>query len=225
MLARNDKGEIRHNEFQATNELDVPFRMLSYWVYFRREFGHGVRQCVFYIGNEPMRLPAEFAEGRTTHAFDIVNLQDYDAAELLASPDWGDNLWALGAKGDRAVVLGEILSKLKVMTGEEQESALAELTAFSLILKVDELLAQKLKETPMLTIDLRESAVIRPLIEEGRQEGRQEGREDLLIDLLTEKFGPLPASSIERLRDASAEQVNRWARRVLRANTLEETFE
>ena len=217
MLARNDKGEIRHNEFQATNELDVPFRMLSYWVYFRRVVGVGVRQCVFYIGNEPMRLPAEFAEGRTTHAFDIVNLQDYDAAELLASPDWGDNLWALGAKGDRAVVLGEILSKLKVMTGEEQESALAELTAFSLILKVDELLAQKLKETPMLTIDLRESAVIRPLIEEGRQY--------LLIDLLTGKFGPLPASSVERVRSASAEQVNRWARRVLRANTLEETFE
>ena len=81
----------------------------------------------------------------------------------------------------------------------------------------------------MLTIDLRESAVIRPLIEEGWQEGRQEGwqegRQDQLIDLLTEKFGALPASSIQRVRDASAEQVNRWARRVLRANSLEETFE
>ena len=97
MLVRNDKGLIQHVEFQATNELGIAFRMLVYWVYFRGELGTGVRQCVFYIGNEPMRLPSEFAEGRTTHAFDIINLQDYDAADLLESPDWGDNLWALGA--------------------------------------------------------------------------------------------------------------------------------
>ena len=233
MLVRNDQGVIQHVEFQSTNELEFPFRMLDYWVYFRREYNQRVSQCVFYIGKEPMRLEAMFAEDRTTHGFDIVNLQDYEAADLLASPDWGDNLWALGAKGDRAVVLGEILSKLRAMTGEEQESALAELAAFSLILKLEELLTQKLKEIPMLTIDLRESAVIRPLIEEaeqhgrqeGRLEGRQEGRQDQLVDLLTEKFGPLPSSVIERVHSASAEQVNRWARRVLRANTLEEAFE
>lgn len=47
----------------------------------------------------------------------------------------------------------------------------------------------------MLTIDLRDSGVVRPLIGEGRQEGRQ----DQIIDLLVEKFGPLPASALERV--------------------------
>ena len=107
---RNEQGELRHVEFQASNELEFEFRMLDYWVYFRREHRQRVRQCVFYIGSEPMRLNPFFEEDGTRHEFEIVNLQEYESSELLASPDWGDNLWALGAKGERPVVLTAILA-------------------------------------------------------------------------------------------------------------------
>jgi predicted transposase YdaD len=178
MLIRNGCGELHHVEFQAANELDFAFRMLDYWVFFRREYGEAVRQCVFYIGNESMRLAPYFAEGGTRHEFDVVNLQEYDAKELLASADWGDNLWALGARGERPAVLEALLGKLAAMGRAEQEDALAELTAFSGILKLDGLLNEKLKEFPMLNVDLKENAVVRPLIEQGRQEGRLEGRQE-----------------------------------------------
>src|SRR5450432_970882 len=56
MLVRNDQGHAQHVEFHATNDSELPFRMLDYWVYFRREYAQPLRQCVFYIGNEPMRL-------------------------------------------------------------------------------------------------------------------------------------------------------------------------
>ena len=89
MLVRNDQGRVRHIEFQAYPEPEFPFRMLDYWVYFRREYGHDmVDQSVLYIGSEPMRLPAFFEEGKTRHEYELINLQDYDSAELLASPDW-----------------------------------------------------------------------------------------------------------------------------------------
>ena len=152
-------------------------------------------------------------------------MQDYRADELLASKDWGDNLWALGANGDRPTVLQEILAKLIAMRPEDRESALAELTAFSGILKLDELLNQKLKEFPMLNVDLEENAVVRPLIEKGRQEGRQEGRQDLLLDLLTEKFGPLPAWVAERVHMGSAEQLDHWVRLVLRGRSLKDILD
>ena len=100
------------------------------------------------------------------------------------------------------------------MTRQEQESCLAEPSAFSGILKLDELLSQKLKEFPMLTVDLKENAVVCPLIEEGRQ--------DLLLDLLAEKFGVVPAWASERVHEASTEQLDRWARRVLHDGTLED---
>ena len=57
------------------------------------------------------------------------------------------------------------------MKSEDQKSGLAELTAFSGILKLDDLLSQKLKEFRKLIVDLKENAVVRPLIEEGRQGG------------------------------------------------------
>jgi predicted transposase YdaD len=222
MLIRNERDELRHVEFQASNENDFGFRMLEYWVYFRREHSRQVRQCVFYIGTEPMRLSAVFEEGGTRHAFDVVNLQDYDASELLASADWGDNLWALGARGDRPTVLREILVKLLAMTPEEQEPAFAELTAFSGILKLDELLSQKLKEFSMLNVDLRDNAVVRPLIEEGRQEGQQAGRRSLLLNLLRAKFGVVPDWAAQRVQSASIDQLDQWAPKVLDDTTLDD---
>ena len=74
-------------------------------------------------------------------------------------------------------MLRELIKKLMALGGEEQESALAELTAFSGILKLDELLERQLKEFTMLDTDinLEENAVIRPLIEKGRLHGEQQG--------------------------------------------------
>jgi hypothetical protein len=61
--------------------------------------------------------------------------------------------------------------------------------------------------------------------EKGRSEGRQEGVHELLVDLLTGKFGELPEWAEVRLRSASQEELRAWAKRAIRANTLEETLE
>lgn len=221
MLVRNDQGEIHHVEFQATHEADFAFRMLKYLVYFRDEHRQPIHQCVFYIGHEPMRLEPVFEELGTTHRLRIVNLQEYDSAHLLASPEWADNLWALGARGEPPLVLDEILMRLAGLRGEEQKSAFAALTAYSCILKLDELLNLKLKEHPMLDINFEDSAVIRPLMEKAARRGRQEQ----LLDQLGEKFGALPTAASERVHRATPEELDRWARRFVRANSLEETFE
>jgi hypothetical protein len=221
MLVRNDLGVIRHIEFQASNDPDFAFRMLEYFVYLQGEFGQPIEQSVFYIGSEPMRLQPKYETASTTHRFEIINLQEYSAAELLASPDWGDNLWALGANGDRPVVLGEVLVRLAGLPSEERESALAELTALSGILKLDSLLQQRLKEFTMLDYDLRENAVVRPLIEEAERIGRQ----GQLLFLLAEKFGPLPDWVKERVQVASSPELDRWARRFVHTNSLNQTFE
>ena len=184
---------------------------------------------MLYVGSEPMRLPSYFEEGGTRHPFELINLQDSEASELLASPDWGGNLWALGAKGEHPVVSRELVAKVALMTGEDRESALAELTAFSGILKLDDLLQQKLKEFSMLDTDinLEENAVVRRLLEkrqrEGWQKGLQEGRRDRLLSLLVES-GALPLTAAERVRTAPVERLDRWASRVLRSSTLDEAL-
>jgi hypothetical protein len=81
-------------------------------------------------------------------------------------------------------------------------------------------------ENTMLTI--AQSYELRGLekgLEKGREEGREEGLRGTVALMLEQKFSPLPDEARERLRDASMDDLVRFARRILKANTLEEIFE
>ncbi|MEC3917460.1 DUF4351 domain-containing protein [Nocardia sp. CDC160] len=60
---------------------------------------------------------------------------------------------------------------------------------------------------------------------EGRTEGRAEGRAEALLELLTMRFGPVPASVAERVRNSSIDQLQQWTARILTAETLAKIFE
>lgn len=55
-------------------------------------------------------------------------------------------------------------------------------------------------------------------------EGFAEGKAELLERLLTRRFGAVPAWAVERLRNATAAQLDSWAERLLDVATLDEVF-
>ena len=67
-------------------------------------------------------------------------------------------------------------------------------------------------------------------VEKGREEGREEGQEiglaegarTVLRDLLSQKFGELPESVSEQIRRADYSQLQRWAKRVIDADSFEQ---
>ncbi len=58
-------------------------------------------------------------------------------------------------------------------------------------------------------------------IERGIEKGRLEGSVELLLGLLVARFGELPEGVVRRVRGATAEEIERWARRVLTEATVE----
>lgn len=239
MLVRNQKDEIWQVEFQTSNEPDFPFRMLEYWVYLTRQYGT-VYQTVLYLGRDPMQIPERFEKHGTVHPLRLLNLREWDAAPLLASHDWADNLLALLARGEWEVALDHVLHRVQQWQGEARNRALGELTAISGILKVERSVLARLEEFNSM-IDLWENDIIRPELEKaeargeargefrgerlGALRGERSGKLDLLRELLDEKFGqPLPEWAQQRLEDAKVEDLDRWARNILRASTLEETL-
>ncbi len=58
-------------------------------------------------------------------------------------------------------------------------------------------------------------------IERGIEKGRLEGSVELLLGLLAARFGELPEGVVRRVRGATAEDIERWARRVLTEATLD----
>jgi hypothetical protein len=59
---------------------------------------------------------------------------------------------------------------------------------------------------------------------EGRLEGKFEGESAMLERLLIKRFGLLPEEVRSRLRNATLEQIETWADRVLDAKTLDDVF-
>lgn len=62
-------------------------------------------------------------------------------------------------------------------------------------------------------------------LQEGRQEGLQQGQALFFQNLLTKRFGPLPAELESRVNRASPEQLRAWGERLLSAQHLADVFE
>jgi hypothetical protein len=170
--------------------------------------------------------------------FEVVNLREFDAEPLLASPDWADNALALLARGEREKALVTVVARLRALRLEDQTWAASTLLLLSGILGIEQTVNERLKEVGM--INVMENKVLGPMLQQqfeqaerkGRSEGMQqgmqqgllEGRVNLLQEQLTEKFGSLPGWAVQRLHAASAEELHAWAKRVLRSTTLEDTL-
>ena len=60
--------------------------------------------------------------------------------------------------------------------------------------------------------------------QQGIQQGRKQGEVKLLERLMSRQYGPLPGWVEERLAQATLEDLERWADRVLDAASLDEVF-
>ncbi len=139
MLGRTEDGELHHVEFQSTNEAGFAWRMLSYLTYFRQAYAQRVHQLVLYTGKQLIRLQACIEEPRLSYSFPVIDLREMEAAPLLESEDWVDNLLALAAKGDVGEALGVVLRRVRDMAKEEQHFALGALATFARIIEIDDL--------------------------------------------------------------------------------------
>jgi hypothetical protein len=70
-------------------------------------------------------------------------------------------------------------------------------------------------------IDVTKNPVLMRWRREALAEGEALGMNRLLHELLETKFGPLPKWAADRTAKAGPAQVERWAKKVLTAGTLE----
>ena len=59
---------------------------------------------------------------------------------------------------------------------------------------------------------------------ECREEGRTEGQASLFLMLLEERFGPIPADVVERVRTAGTAELTVWSKSLLYARDLHGVF-
>ena len=98
-----------------------------------------------------------------------------------------------------------------------------------LVYKLPRLSREEIKTMLALNeIELKQTRFYQEVVEEGRQEGMQKGRQEgeqiLLQRMLTRRFGEIPDWAQKRLLQASPEQLEQWADRLLDVPTLDAVF-
>ena len=125
VLAKTSDGRLHHVEFQTRNDPEMPFRMLEYYVGYRRRWRDHIEQVLLYAGKEPLRMKDVFQSPTTRHAYRIVNVRELDGEPLLLSGDWRDNALALLTGADRERVIQFAFIHLGKLKGQQRTNAKA----------------------------------------------------------------------------------------------------
>jgi predicted transposase YdaD len=127
--------------------------------------------------------------------------------------------------------LAEIVRCAAQLNPVERNRALTQITLLCGLRRLSGKFRMEVRRMGM-AIDLRENVILREFYEEALAKGRSEGRTEGLAegsarvvrDLLQSKFGPLPTAVQQLLARASISDVERWATRILKADTLDAVF-
>jgi len=60
--------------------------------------------------------------------------------------------------------------------------------------------------------------------EQGLEQGREEGQRELLLDMISDRFGAIPAEIEARVRSARSDDLRLWTKRLLSASSLSDIF-
>ena len=235
-----DDETILHIEFQSHNDKDIPYREGMYCLMIGQKYRRRVRQVVLYVGQPKMRMEDSLDLGDTKVAYRLLDIREIDAGELLRSARPGDLVLAMLAKGGTGR-LTEIARRIEHLSGSERSRVLTQLVLLSNLRALSGSMKMELKNMASDVIDIEKNEILRDIIRDltdqaqakawakawakgeakGLAKGRGEGMVQVLREQMQIKFGPLPKWAEDRLSHASPAQIERWARKILSASTLE----
>jgi conserved hypothetical protein (putative transposase or invertase) len=184
------------------------------------------RALVIYPSPHIERIPAGYANLLQLPEIQRIDLQTLTGQDS-PTPGW-DLLSLIVEEADLAITRARRLIERPDAT--PADTALINFIETILVYKLPRSTREEIQTMLGITdIELKQTRFYQDVLAEGRQEGRQEGKQEgrqegearLLRRLLTLRFGPLPDWAEQQLRQATTEQLEAWALRVLDANSLE----
>jgi hypothetical protein len=202
---------ILHIEFQSTNDRDMAYRAGIYCILLGHRYRCRVRQVVLYTGHPRMRMPDGADLGQTKIAYRLIDIRTLRSEALIASGRPGDLALAMLANGGPER-LAEIIRRTTELRAPERQRVLAQLVLLCGLRRLTGKLTMEVK-TMGATIDIAKNPILRDLI--------RDGQASIIRVQLETKFGKVPKWVDERLGHAKLSDVDRWAKKLLTAETLE----
>lgn len=211
-------------ELQSRNDMDMPLRMAEYALRIYRLNKRFPEQYVLYVGNDPLRMPAELKGPKFSCKFDIVDIRQLDEEVLLASPFDADNILAILTRHkDRIETIRRILTRIATLEGGTRHTAFKKLMILAGLRKLADTVRTEVRHMPILD-DIMDHDVLGPTFREGQQLGRQEGELSILRRMIGKRFGNLPSWAEDRLANSSIAELEDLSTRLFDAKNIDELF-
>jgi hypothetical protein len=229
VVARLADGRILHIEFQLKNDPRMHWRCFHYFGAIQEQNeGSEVIQFVIYIGNSPVQMKREIVSPSLNYHYEIVDMRDLDPDIFLASPNDVERVLALLCQSpEPRTTIRRVLRSWKSLSGKELLENVDRLRTLSHLRKLETIAIEEISQMPF-DLDITESVTFKMGEERGEERGEKRGEKRGKVKLLTRqlknRFGPLPESIHKQLTDASTKQLEDWAIRLLRAQSLDDIF-
>jgi len=234
MLGETADGTLLHIELQSTNQSGMALRMLEYATAIQRQFGQFPEQVVLYVGATRLRMKGELKGPQLAFHCRIVDIRELDGDQLIASGRVEDNVIAVLARlrHERAAVQ-RVLRRVASCGPRKRAQAFAELMLLAGLRNLGPFIEREAKQMPILN-DIMDHPVLgrerkrgiamglEKGLEKGRKEGRKEGERAIVLQLISQRFGPLPDPVRKRVETMPAPKLERITQRLLGASSLDE---
>ena len=218
LLVLLSDGSILHLDFQSNNHRDMPYRVGIYGILAAQKYRRRIRQIVIYMGAERMRMQDHLDLGQIQIAYRLVDIREFDAGALIESGNPGDLALAMLASGgvDR---MDEIIRRANALPAVERQRVLTQMAILAGLRGRSEGLTMKLNNMGV-NIEIEKNFFLKGIRDNALAQGKAEGMSLILGSQLESKFGPLPEWALSRLQSATPVQGKKWARKILKSDTL-----
>ena len=180
---RATAGEfILHIEIQNDNQAEMPLRMLRYYTDIRLGYpGYELRQFLVYIGKPALTMAAGIDEPTHQYRYRLIDMHNVDCEGLLEQDSADALVLAIlcDFKGKPPQqVVNYILSRLRALTGEDEQGFRRYLDMLEVLSDNRDLRAHiKEAETMLTQIDITRMPSYEIGLEKGIEKGIEKGRE------------------------------------------------
>ena len=229
VVARLTDGRILHVEFQLTNDARMLWRCYQYFGAIQEALPDAeIIQVVIFLGNGRMTMTNAIKRPSCDYWYHVIDMKEIPASRFLDSlNDTARVLALLCDSPDPQETIRTVLSSWRHLSNNALQENIERLRTLSRLRRRDIIADEEINSMP-LDIDMSGSIWAIRDKERGRQQGLQQGLQQgeaqVLLRQLSHLFGPLAPSVLDRLSQATQEQLEDWSLRTLRAQSLSDVF-
>jgi len=172
---------ILHIEFQSTNDAYMAERMVQYFGMIYKTYKIPVRQCVFYIGEEKLKMKNVIQSYSFEYNYELLDMRNFSYHLFLDSQIPEEIILAILANKeneDERIIIRKILLKLQELLKDSSlllEQKIIQLEVLSLIRDLRPLIIKE-REDMALILDPTKDVTFMQGLKEGERKGKKEGK-------------------------------------------------